>query len=59
LHSEDQRNRDPAKHAMRAYPLLSRGGTRVPDAMLVVVDEDGDGDFQDYVFTLVNVKPAQ
>jgi hypothetical protein len=44
---------------MRVYPLLSRGGTRVPDAMLVVVDEDGDGDFQDYVFTLVNVKPAQ
>jgi hypothetical protein len=59
LHSEDQRNRDPAKHAMRVYPLLSRGGTRVPDALLVVVDEDGDGDSQDYVFTLVNVKPAQ
>jgi hypothetical protein len=59
LYSEDQRNSDAAKHAMRVYPLLSRGGARVPDALLVVVDEDGDGDFQDYVFTLVNVKPAQ
>jgi hypothetical protein len=59
LHSEDQRNSDASKHAMRVYPLLSRGGARVPDALLVVVDEDGDGDFQDYVFTLVNVKPIQ
>jgi len=59
LYSEDQRNSEAAKHAMRIYPLRSRGGARVPDAMLVVVDEDGDGDFQDYVFTLVNVKPAE
>jgi hypothetical protein len=59
LYSEDQRNSDAAKHAMRVYPLRSRGGARVPDALLVVVDEDGDGDFQDYVFTLVNVKPAE
>jgi hypothetical protein len=59
LYSEDQRNSGVAKHAMRVYPLRSRGGAPVPDALLVVVDEDGDSDFQDYVFTLVNVKPAQ
>ena len=59
LYSEGQRNSEAAKDAMRIYPLRSRGGAPVPDAMLVVVDEDGDGDFQDYVFTLVNVKPAQ
>jgi hypothetical protein len=59
LYSEDHRNGNAAKHVMRAYPLRSRGGARVPDALLVVVDEDGDGDFQDYVFTVVNVKPAQ
>jgi hypothetical protein len=59
LYSEGQRNGETAKHAMRVYPLRSRGGAQVPDAMLVVVDEDGDSDFQDYVFTLVNVKPAQ
>jgi hypothetical protein len=59
LYSEGQRNSEAAQHAMRVYPLRSRGGARVPDALLVVVDEDGDSDFQDYVFTLVNVKPAQ
>ena len=59
LYSEDKRNSEAAKHAMRIYPLRSRGGAQVPDALLVMVDEDGDGDFQDYVFTLVNVKPEQ
>jgi hypothetical protein len=59
LYSESQRNSEAAKHAMRVYPLRSRGGAPVPEALLVVVDEDGDSDFQDYVFTLVNVKPAQ
>jgi hypothetical protein len=59
LYSEGQRNSEAAQHAMHVYPLRSRGGARVPDSLLVVVDEDGDNDFQDYVFTLVNVKPAQ
>jgi hypothetical protein len=59
LFSEAERNPDGAKHAMRVFELRSRGGARVPDSLLVVVDEDGDGDFQDYVFTLVNVKPAE
>jgi hypothetical protein len=59
LYSETQRNGEGSKAAMRVFPLRSRGGAQVPDALLVVVDEDGDGDFQDYVFTLVNVKPAQ
>jgi hypothetical protein len=59
LFSEAERNPDGAKHAMRVFELRSRGGAQVPDSLLVVVDEDGDGDFQDYVFTLVNVKPAE
>jgi hypothetical protein len=56
-HSEDRRNSGAAKHAMRVYPLRTRGGDTVPDAFLLAVD-DGDGDFQDYVFVLWNVKPA-
>jgi hypothetical protein len=56
-HSEDKRNPGAAKHAMRVYPLRSRGGDPVPDAFLIAVD-DGDGDFQDYVFVLWNVKAA-
>jgi hypothetical protein len=31
----------------------------VPDAFVVAFDEDRDGDFQDDVFMLWNVKPAQ
>jgi hypothetical protein len=58
LYSEPGRNGEGTRAVMRVFPLRSRGGAPVPDALLVVVDEDGDGDFQDYVFTLVNVKPA-
>jgi len=43
----------------RTYPLRSRGRTPVQDAYVVAFDEDGDGDFQDHVFMLWNVKPAQ
>jgi hypothetical protein len=43
----------------RTYPLRSRGRTPVQDAYVVAFDEDGDGDFQDHVFMLWNVKPPQ
>lgn len=58
LYSQAERNAQGTHAVMRVFPLRSRGGAQVPDALLVLVDEDGDGDFQDYVFTLVNVKPA-
>lgn len=45
--------------AARVYPLRSRGRTLVPDAYVVAFDEDGDGDFQDHVFMLWNVKLAK
>ena len=45
--------------AVRVYPLRSRGRALVPDAFVVAYDQDGDGDFQDHVFMLWNVKPAQ
>jgi hypothetical protein len=56
-HSEDKRNTGPARHAMRVYPMRTRSGDNVPDAFLVAVD-DGDGDYQDCVFVLWNVKPV-
>ena len=59
FYSQAERNAQGTHAVMRVFPLRSRGGAQVPDALLVLVDEDGDGDFQDYVFTLVNVKPAQ
>lgn len=59
LYSDASLNPGPHKAAARAYPLRSRGRTLVPDAFVVAFDEDGDGDFQDDVFMLWNVKSAQ
>jgi hypothetical protein len=59
LYSDDRLNRRGHVHAARAFPLRSRGRTPVQDAYIVAFDEDGDRDFQDHVFMLWNVKPAQ
>jgi hypothetical protein len=52
-------NSGPHKHVAKVFPLLSRGRTPVQDAFVVAFDEDGDGDYQDHVFMLWNVKPAR
>lgn len=57
LYSDEKLNAGVA--ATRVYPLRSRGRALVPDAFVVAFDEDGDGDFQDHVFMLWNVNPAQ
>jgi hypothetical protein len=54
LYSDESLNGGTA--VVRVYPLRSRGRTPVPDAFVVAFDEDGDGDFQDHVFMLWNVK---
>ena len=46
------------KHAARVFPLRARGGAPVPNAYLVAFEESNDGDYQDVVFVLWNVKPA-
>jgi hypothetical protein len=46
------------RHAARIYPLKSRGGARIPDAYLVCFEEASNGDYNDYVFVLTNLKPA-
>ena len=58
LYSDDDVPGGAAKGAARIYPLRSRGRTLVQDAFLVAFDEDGNGDFQDHVFMLWNVKPS-
>lgn len=58
-YSEDSKNAANAvKHAVRTYPLKDRAGTAVPSSYLVCFEEAANGDYQDYVFTLHNVKPA-
>lgn len=59
FYSDDKMSAGSPVRAARTYPLRSRGRTPVQDAYVVAFDEDGDGDFQDHVFMLWNVKPAE
>ena len=47
------------EHAARVYPLKNRQGTLVPNAYLIGFEEANNGDYQDYVFAIYNVQPAQ
>jgi hypothetical protein len=58
LYSDDRRNFGAHKHLAKTFPLRSRGRMPVPDAYVVAFDEVGNGDYQDHVFMLWNVKPA-
>jgi hypothetical protein len=58
IYTEDRRNGGADKHAVRVFPLRARGGAPIPNAYLVAFRDVGDGAFQDYVFVLWNVKPA-
>ena len=58
-YTEDAKNAGNAvAHAARTYPLKDRAGTAIPNAYLVCFEEAANGDYQDYVFTISNVKPA-
>jgi hypothetical protein len=59
LYSDDNLNAGAHKHVAKVFPLRSRGRTPVQDAYVVAFDEEGKGDYQDHVFMLWNVKPAQ
>ncbi len=56
--TEDKLNIGPTKHACRVYPLKERGGARIPDAYIVAFEEASNGDYQDFVFVIWNVKAA-
>jgi hypothetical protein len=58
-YSEDSKNAgNQVAHAVRSYPLKDRAGAAIPNAYLVCFEEAANGDYQDYVFTLRNVKPV-
>jgi hypothetical protein len=58
-YTEDSKNAGNAvAHAVRTYPLKDRAGAAIPNAYLVCFEEAANGDYQDYVFTISNVKPA-
>ncbi len=45
-------------HAVRVFPARDRVGQLIPHTYLVCFEEASNGDYQDYVFLLSNVKPA-
>lgn len=45
-------------HAARIYPLKDRDGAPIANAFLVGFEEASNGDYQDYVFVIENVVPA-
>ncbi len=47
-----------ARHATRIYPVTSAGGVRQENTYLVCIEEAANGDYNDYVFLLKNVKPV-
>ena len=56
--TEDARNTGPLSHAVRTYPVKNREGDAVANTYLVCIEPASNGDYQDYVFLVTNVKPA-
>lgn len=44
------------EHAVRVFPLRNRAGIRIPDSYLICFEESSNGDYQDFVFVVKNVK---
>jgi hypothetical protein len=58
-YTEDRLNTGAIRHAARVYPLKGRTGGRIPDAYAIAFETSGDGDYQDLVFVLWNVKAVE
>ncbi|WP_415831328.1 kelch repeat-containing protein, partial [Deinococcus frigens] len=56
--SLDRLNTGPTRHAVRAYPLKDRAGKAVPNSYLLGFEPSANGDYQDAVFVLENVRPV-
>ena len=60
FYSEDSLNPPPVplRHAMRIYPLKNRSGQPVANSYLVCMEPASNGDYQDYVYVVSNIRPA-
>ncbi|CAH0999303.1 hypothetical protein LEM8419_00601 [Neolewinella maritima] len=56
-YTQDELNTGIA-HRSRVYPVRDRSGQLVENSYLVCFEDATNGDYQDYVFLLTNVKPA-
>lgn len=56
--SLDRLNTGSTRHATRIYPLKDRAGTVIPNSYLLGFEPSENGDYQDAVFVLQNVRPV-
>ncbi len=57
-YTQNHLNVGPTKHAARIYPLKDRKQQPIAHSYLVAFEPASNGDYQDYVFVVNNVKPA-
>ncbi len=54
----DRLNTGTTRHAVRTYPLRDSAGRMVPNSYLLGFEPSANGDYQDAVFLLENVRPV-
>lgn len=54
----DRLNTETLSHAVRVYPLKDRAGKTLPNSYLLGFEPAVNGDYQDVVFVLENVRPV-
>lgn len=58
IYTEDARNTGAVDHAVRTYPARDRDGNPIAHAYVVGFEEATNGDYQDYLYLLTNVRPT-
>lgn len=51
-------SRDHASHSARIYPVKDKEGNYQPNSYLLCYEEAANGDYQDFVFLVENVRPV-
>ncbi|CAA9372727.1 MAG: hypothetical protein AVDCRST_MAG64-57, partial [uncultured Phycisphaerae bacterium] len=57
-YQQDGLNTGQVAHAVRVYPAKDRAGQPIANSYLVTFEDAANGDYQDYVFFVTNVKPS-
>ncbi|GAB4398935.1 MAG: hypothetical protein OHK0053_18320 [Microscillaceae bacterium] len=57
IYSEDILNTGGVPHRVRVYPAKNRQGQLMPNAYIIGTEEASNGDYQDQIFLLTNVRP--
>ncbi len=58
-YTEEALNTGPRVRAARMFPARDRSGTLMPNSYIITYEDAANGDYQDYVFLVENIMPAQ